>query len=92
MYSAFNFEYNDIQNWSIGCSPSNHWRFYYPLRNPDIMDIQEDGGFLHIEAQDQEASDRYYWGVQSITIKRIPLTQVTADNVVEGIFGTFDNF
>lgn len=84
------FEYHDIQNWSTGCSPSNHWRFYYPLRNSDIMDIKEDGEFLHIKANDQEASNRYYWGVHTITSKRIPLTQVTADNVVEEIFGVFD--
>lgn len=85
------FEYGDIQNWASGCSPGNHWRFYYPLRNKDIMLIQEDGDFLHIAPRDQEASNRYYWGVKQITSKRFSLTDITADNVVEMVFSTFDS-
>jgi hypothetical protein len=84
------FEYDSIQGWNSGCSPANHWRFYFPLRNKDIMDIQEDGDYLHIQAKDQEASNRYYWGVKKITSKRISLTEITAENVVEWVFGGFD--
>lgn len=85
------FEYDDLQKWEPGCSPSNHWRFYYPLRRNDIMNIQEDGDYLHITARDQQSSNRYYWGVKKITSKRIPLTAITSDNVEEKVFGTFDN-
>lgn len=85
------FEYDTLQDWDSGCSPSNHWRFYYPLRNNDIMGILKDEDYLYITARDQEASDRYYWGVKKITSKRISLTDITADNVLEMVFGTFDN-
>nr|WP_263324352.1 hypothetical protein [Neobacillus sp. Marseille-Q6967] len=85
------FKYQDIPDWDSGCSPSNHWRFFYPLRNDDIMDIQKDGDYLYITPKDQDASDRYYWGVKKITSKRIPLADITADNVVEKVFKTFDS-
>ncbi|MFV8830221.1 hypothetical protein [Alkalihalobacterium sp. APHAB7] len=84
------FEYDSLLNWESGCSPSNHWRFYYPLRRNDIMNIQENGDDLHIIPRDQEESNRYYWGVKKITSKRIPLTDITADNTIEKVFNTFD--
>lgn len=84
------FEYESLQNWTNGCSPTNHWRFHDPLRNNDIMNIKEESDYLHITSRDQEASDHNYWGVKKITSKRIPLTDITADNVVEKIFQTFD--
>ncbi|MDR7079551.1 hypothetical protein J2Y03_004609 [Neobacillus niacini] len=85
------FEYENMQNWASGCSPANHWRFYYPLRNRDIMDIKKDGDTLSITPIDQEASNRYYWGVKKITSKSIPLIGLNADNVVEKVFKTFDS-
>lgn len=85
------FEYENIQGWTSGCSPINHWRFYYPLRNGDIMDIQEDGEYSNITVKDLEASNRHYWGVNKITSKRISLTDITADNAVEKLFRTFDS-
>jgi hypothetical protein len=84
------FECENIPNWTRGCSPANHWRFYYPLRNTDIMDINKDGDTLYITPLDQEASNRYYWGVHKITSKSIPLVDINADNVVEKVFGTFN--
>lgn len=85
------FEYESLKNWDSGCSPSNHWKFYFPLRRHDIMNIQKEGDLLHITARDQEASNRFYLGVKKITSKRIPLTDITVDNVENKIFGTFDN-
>lgn len=55
------------------------------------MNIQEDGEYLHITVRDQEASNRYYWGVKKITSKRFSLTDITPDNIVDKVFGTFDN-
>jgi hypothetical protein len=80
-----------MQNWASGCSSANHWRFYYPLRNSDIMDIKKDGDTLYIRPIDQEASKRYYWGIIKITSKTIPLIGLNADNVVEKVFKTFDS-
>ncbi|WP_193767182.1 hypothetical protein [Lysinibacillus parviboronicapiens] len=36
------FDYEDIEAWSEGCSPTHHWRFYYPIRNKDVMNITID--------------------------------------------------
>jgi hypothetical protein len=85
------FEYDSLENWESGCSISNHWRFYYPLRRSDIMNIQKDGDFLNITVRDEEASKRSYWGVKKIKSKRIPLTDISAENVVNKIFRTFDD-
>lgn len=85
------FEYEDLQDWDKGCSPSNYWRFYYPLRNGDIMNIKKEDDCLYINPKDQDASDRYYWCVKRITSKSLPLTDINADNIVEKVFGTFDS-
>ena len=85
------FEYSDIQDWAKGCSPANHWRFYYPLRNEEYMNIREEGDILYSTPKRQEDSDRYYWGVKKVTSNRVPLTEVTGENVVEKVFGVFDN-
>lgn len=88
--SKFTYEEGSLQNWGKGCSPANHWVFYYPLRKKELMTIQSEGDITHVTPIDQDSSDRYYWGVREIVSKRIPLTDVTAENVVEKIFGTFD--
>lgn len=85
------FVYGDIQSWSKGCSPANHWRFYFPLRNKEIMNIKTEGDYSYIVPYNQESSDRNYWGVKEIVSKKISLMDVTADNVVEKIFHTFDS-
>jgi len=85
------FEYESLQDWESGfIGPAHHWRFYHALRNTKIMDIKRNGDYLYIEPIDQKESDRYYWGVKKITSKRIPLSDITAENVWERVFGTFD--
>ncbi|WP_062350607.1 hypothetical protein [Bacillus kwashiorkori] len=85
------FTYESLQNWAPGCSPTNHWRFFYPLRRHDIMSIKvKEADYMELEVADKEASNRYYWGVQTITSRQIPLTEITADNAIQKIFQTFD--
>ncbi len=83
------FEYKTIEEWDKGASPSEHWGFYYPLRDYDSMHIQEENGILHIKPLNEKASARY-WEVEKVTSKRIPLVEITADNIVEKVFKTFD--
>lgn len=54
------------------------------------MNIQKEGDNLYSTPKNQEDSDRYYWGVKKVTSKRISLTEVTGENVVEKVFGVFD--
>lgn len=77
-----------------GCSPTNHWRFYWPLRNKDIIFKNignQDVYYGELKEHDYEdLGDKKYWGLRKILIKTIPLVDVTGDNVDDRIFGTFD--
>lgn len=84
------YEYVDIESWTPGCSPTNHWRFYNALRNTDIMEIKQNGETTIVIPKNIESSDRYYWGVRKITSKRIALDKLTSENAVHEIFGTFE--
>jgi hypothetical protein len=84
------FDYYEIGSWSKGCSPANHWRFYYPLRNKEIMDIQINEEMTMATPKTKELGDKYYWGLIKASYIQLPLTDINADNVEEKIFGGFD--
>ncbi|WP_106449555.1 hypothetical protein [Trichococcus alkaliphilus] len=85
------FEYEDISSWYKGCSPSNHWRFYHPLRNADNMVIQMNGVEIsQAIPKTKEIADQYYWGVKKVSFVHLPLVEINAENVEEKIFGNFE--
>lgn len=84
------FEYSNIVSWEKGCSPTNHWRFYYPLRNHDVMNIQPGQEFSISTPKTKELGEKYYWGLTKVTTSSLPLTEVNSDNVIEKIFAGFD--
>lgn len=83
------FEYADMNSWSEGCSPANHWVFYYPLRYSDYMNfsITDD---LTIAIPKNEKASKTYWGLKKVTTKKLDLFEVTSGNLEEKIFGAFD--
>lgn len=83
------FEYNSINEWSEGCSPANHWAFYYPLRNKDYLDYEMKGEYK-VATPKNEKGSKAYWGLKKVTSKTIGLLEVTSDNLQEKIFGEFD--
>lgn len=83
------FEYENINGWSEGCSPANHWVFYHPLRNKNYMDIKKTKGMTVATPQNEKAS-RTYWGLKKVIGKKLDLMEVTSENVKEKIFGSFD--
>lgn len=83
------FEYNNINEWSEGCSPANHWVFYYPLRNGDYMNYETRGDYK-IATPKNDKSSKTYWGLKKVTTRTIDLLEVTSDNLQEKIFGEFD--
>jgi hypothetical protein len=83
------FEYESINEWSEGCSPANHWAFYYPLRNENSM-IYEIKGEYKVTTPKNEKSSKSYWGLYKVTSKTINLLEVTSNNLQEKIFGEFD--
>lgn len=89
--SKFIYKNGDIQDWDKGCSPTNHWVFFDPLHNKQTMRIKIENNCSILTPINQDYSVRNYWGVEKIVSKQIPLMDVTADNVVEKIFATFDS-
>lgn len=83
------FEYYNINEWREGCSPANHWAFYYPLRNEDYMQIASKGDYK-VATPNGEKSSRTYWGLNKVTSTSIPLHEITSENLQEKIFGEFD--
>lgn len=83
------FEYHDLNSWSEGCSPANHWAFYFPLRYDQYMDFTIEGEYK-IATPKNEKSSKTYWGLKKITTKSIDLFEVTSENLEEKIFGEFD--
>lgn len=83
------FEYADMNSWSEGCSPTNHWVFYDPLRLLDYKNfsINDD---LTIAIPKNEKVSKTYWGLQKVTTKKLDLFEVTSGNLEEKIFGAFD--
>ena len=84
------FEYFNLNNWDEGCSPANHWAFYYPLRNEDHMNFVTKDDYKVITPKNEKCSNTY-WGLKKITSKSVSLFDITADNLLEKIFGEFDN-
>lgn len=83
------FDYERINEWSEGCSPANHWVFYYPLRNEDYMNFEVKGQYK-IATPKSEKSSKTYWGLKKVISKAIDLIEVNSDNLQENIFGEFD--
>lgn len=84
------YEYAAIESWTSGCSPANHWRFYNPRRNEDLLQIERTHNTLSAKAADIDGCDRHYWGIRTITSTSFPLVELTSDNAVHKIFGCFD--
>lgn len=85
------FEYKNIENWSNGCSPANHSRFYWPVRNIDEFDCKEiDNYRIWTPKKAKESvADNFYWGIKRAVSYTEELTDINADNIEEKIFDRF---
>lgn len=89
MANAARYDYDDIaKNWLASpISPSDHWIFYDPM-NTGVVEFPEyESGEMYCGKAD-EPLDRY-WGLKRIIGYEIPLSEITAENAYEKIFGTF---
>lgn len=86
------FEYKNIETWSKGCSPSNHWRFYWPIRNEELLNCSEiDDYIIWTPKKDKEvAVDNYYWSIKRAVSYVEELVDINSDNIKEKIFGRFN--
>ena len=83
------FEYNDINEWYEGCSPADHWGFYWPLRSSEEMSFDSREN-ITIAIPKNEKASKTYWDLKKVTTKNLDLFEVTSENLKEKVFGTFD--
>jgi len=75
--------------WSKGCSPADHWRFYWPPVKDELMDIIENQDYS-IATPKNEKSSKTYWGLKKVITLEINLMEITSENLKEKIFDNFD--
>ncbi|MDR3597709.1 hypothetical protein [Clostridium sp.] len=85
------FEYKNIESWSKGCSPANHWRFYWPVRNLEYMKCIDTYGYeIWTPKKGKEsAADNSYWGIKKAVCYTEELIDINAENIKEKIFDRF---
>ena len=83
------YEYKNIENWSNGCSPTNHGRFYWPIRNVDEFDCVEIDNYEIWTPKKESVADNLYWGIKRAVSYTEELTDINADNIEEKIFNRF---
>ena len=83
------YDYHNItKNWSANpISPSDHWIFYHPMYTGLIEFPEYESGEMYC-GELAEPLERY-WGLKRIMGYDVPLSEITADNAYEKIFGTF---
>ncbi|OPX91219.1 MAG: hypothetical protein A4E53_00737 [Pelotomaculum sp. PtaB.Bin104] len=83
------YDYDNIaKNWSTApISPGDHWILYQPMYNGIIEFPEYKSGELYCGVV-AEPLERY-WGLKRILGYEVPLSDITADNAYEKIFGVF---
>lgn len=86
------FEYENISDWNLGCSPTNYWAFYWPLRKEDSMDYKELPEYIKVTPKPtlEEKIAKDYWGLKRLVYMNIPLVKITSENANDMIFGNFE--
>jgi hypothetical protein len=83
------YDYDNIaKNWSTSpISPSDHWILYQPMYNGLIEFPEYESGEIYY-GETTEPLERH-WGLKRIMGYEVPLSEITADNAYEKIFGVF---
>lgn len=84
------FEFSNINNQSEGCSPSNHWIFYWPLRDEGNVDFVQMGNYWIGTPKNERYSSRH-WGLKKVIYEKIDLMEVNSENLKDIIFDSFDS-
>ncbi|MDR1604152.1 MAG: hypothetical protein LBS10_05100 [Gracilibacteraceae bacterium] len=89
MANVARYDYdNIIKNWSADpLSPSDHWIFHEPLYSGIIEFPDYKPGEMYC-GEAAEPLERY-WGLKRIIGYEVPLSEITAGNVYEKVFGVF---
>lgn len=85
------FEYEDMNSWDSGISPSLFWGYWNPIksRNDGFMINPLENNYFESKPEREYMKEKY-WGLQRVVYTEINLIDVTANNIEEKIFGEFD--
>lgn len=83
------FHYTTLDDWRAGCSPAEHWGFFDPVHQNGPFLVRQEGAYRIAQPATKTVQENYWDLVQVIT-RQIPLLEVTAENMRQQIFGTFD--
>jgi len=85
------FEYADMNEWSEGCSPANHWVFYQPVHKEkaDLFSASSIKNISVIIPNSEKISENY-WGIKKVLTVSFSLTSITSDNLRSCVFDTFN--
>lgn len=83
------FDYEDTNGWSEGCSPASYWVFQNPVHITEAFKGENRDGYT-ISIPTQKKYSDMYWGLKAAWTKRFLLTDITADNLKDKVFVTFD--
>lgn len=82
------YDYDNLAKWPANpISPSDHWIFYDPMYYDVIEYPEYEPGEMYCGETDEPLTR--YWGLKRVMGYEIPLSEITADNVYEKVFGTF---
>lgn len=86
------FEYENINGWNPGCSPTNNWVFYWPLRREESMDYEELQEYVKGTPKPsmEEKIAKDYRGLKRVVYMNVPLVKITSKNAKDMIFGSFE--
>ena len=94
LFNIARFDYADVENWSSDpITKGNHWIFNHPLHDTGKLvsyNVSEDGYDYDGIVVNEEKADKTYWGIRRVVGTSFPLTDITAENAYEKVFGGFD--
>lgn len=89
-YYLSKFEYENINSWQRGISPSDWWAFYFPT---DIKDNRIEFTKLddiYTVGVPKFSYKKTYWGLKRTVFKSKDLLELNSDNVNNNIFDEFN--
>lgn len=87
------YEYKNLDTWSGQFSPSDNWRYYWPVRNPDCFDKNQVNEYeVYTPTKNSEAiREKSYLGLEKVIRHSECLVDINSDNISDKIFKRFDS-
>lgn len=92
--SKFVYDFKN-HDWDGYVAVSEHWGFYYPVRNKDEFNMENKGEYVESKPKSQKIADNY-WGLVEVVFKKIELVDVDSPEKIKSLiideFKTLKNY